>query len=95
MVLAYFSDRLRHRWLFSVVPALLSITGYAILTTYPKSVNVKYGSLFLAATGAFAFSRRFTFPRALIMRVIQARSRRCQSSSDGSTPTLPDTSAAP
>lgn len=79
MVLAYFSDRLRHRWLFSVFPAVLSITGYAILTTYPKSLNVKYGSLFLAATGALAFSRRFKFCRVLTMRATQVRSRRCPS----------------
>lgn len=53
MGLAYLSDRLRHRWLFSVGPALISIAGYAILTTYPKSLDVKYGALFLAATGSY------------------------------------------
>jgi predicted MFS family arabinose efflux permease len=54
MVAAYLSDRLRHRWLFSVFPALISLSGFAVLTTYPKSLHVRYGALFLAATGAFS-----------------------------------------
>lgn len=53
MALAYLSDRLRHRWLFTVLPALICVTGFAILLADPASLHVKYGAIFLAAGGAY------------------------------------------
>lgn len=54
MTLAFLSDRLRHRWLFSVLPALICAAGFAILLADPASSHVKYGALFLAAGGAYS-----------------------------------------
>ncbi|KIY43555.1 MFS general substrate transporter [Fistulina hepatica ATCC 64428] len=54
MIIAYASDRLRHRWAFAVFGAVVCIAGFAVLVTYPSSVHVKYGMLFLAASGAYS-----------------------------------------
>jgi hypothetical protein len=54
MIIALASDHTRHRWLFSVFPALVCVAGFAILLVYPKSVDLRYGALFLAVAGASA-----------------------------------------
>lgn len=54
MTLAYLSDRTRHRWAYSVFAALVSLAGFAILLAHPKSTHLKYGALFLAASGAYS-----------------------------------------
>lgn len=54
MTLAYFSDRLRHRWLFSVFPALVCAAGFSILLANPEARGPRYGALFLAASGAYS-----------------------------------------
>jgi peptidoglycan/LPS O-acetylase OafA/YrhL len=54
MILAFASDRMRHRWAFSVIPAVVCIAGFAILSSFPKSTNVRYGALFLVTSGQCA-----------------------------------------
>jgi hypothetical protein len=81
MIIAYASDRVRHRWLFSVVPALICISGFAILVVHPKSLEVRYGALFLAAAGTLVS----IVSLCLSLTSTQARTRRCPSSSAGST----------
>jgi hypothetical protein len=54
MALAYISDRLRHRWLFSLIPGLVCLAGFSILAAHPASTNVKYAALFLAVSGVFS-----------------------------------------
>jgi MFS family permease len=54
MILAYASDKVKHRFVFGVVPALIGMAGFAILLAHPKSINLQYASLFLAVSGTYA-----------------------------------------
>jgi hypothetical protein len=51
MAVAWASDRVRHRWAFAVVPALVGAAGFAVLLAHPASMHVRYGALFIAASG--------------------------------------------
>jgi MFS family permease len=53
MACAYASDRTRHRAAFGIVPAALGLSGFAVLLAHPASVRVRYGALFLCATGVY------------------------------------------
>lgn len=53
MLVAYFSDRLRHRFLFSIAPICVCIAGFAILISVHNNRNLQYGALFLVAMGAY------------------------------------------
>lgn len=53
MLIAYCSDKLRHRYAFAVLPLLVTLAGFGILAANVQSRNVKYGSLFLVAMGAY------------------------------------------
>ena len=53
MVVAYFSDRLKHRFLFTIFPICVCIAGFAILLTVHNHRSVQYGALFLVAMGAY------------------------------------------
>ncbi|TCD62575.1 hypothetical protein EIP91_006725 [Steccherinum ochraceum] len=50
--LAYFSDRIRHRFLFALVPLLIAIAGFVTLLRRDlQNTKVGYAALFLAVAG--------------------------------------------
>ncbi|TFK45294.1 MFS transporter [Heliocybe sulcata] len=53
MLTAALSDRLQHRWLFSVFTALLALAGFAILIAVHGNVHAEYAALFLITCGAY------------------------------------------
>ncbi|KAF2745627.1 MFS general substrate transporter [Sporormia fimetaria CBS 119925] len=53
MTVAWFSDRFKHRFLFTIFPILVALTGFAILITVHDNRSVQYGALFLVAMGAY------------------------------------------
>lgn len=53
MIIAYISDRLRHRVTFAIVSILIAIAGFAILLGEHHNLDVQYAALFLAAMGAY------------------------------------------
>jgi hypothetical protein len=55
---AYFSDRLRHRFAFTVVTICIAIAGLAILLNVHNHQHVQYGALFLVTSGIhYLFSK--------------------------------------
>ncbi|KAI9751638.1 MAG: hypothetical protein M4579_005985 [Chaenotheca gracillima] len=54
MIIAYLSDKLRHRFLFVVIPICIAIAGFAILLTVHNNTNVQYAALFLVAMGCYS-----------------------------------------
>lgn len=54
LVVAWFTDKLKHRYGFIILGCLVAITGYAILLNMRTvSVGVRYFSLFLITCGAY------------------------------------------
>lgn len=53
MLIAWISDRARHRFLFAVFSLLVAVSGFAILISVHNHRNVQYGALFLVAMGAY------------------------------------------
>ncbi|KAH7085139.1 major facilitator superfamily domain-containing protein [Paraphoma chrysanthemicola] len=53
MLIAYISDRFKHRFLFTIFPILVCISGFAILITVHNHRSVQYAALFLVAMGAY------------------------------------------
>lgn len=53
MIIAYFSDRSQHRFLYLVFPVMLGIIGFIILLTVHDNIKVQYFALFLALMGTF------------------------------------------
>ncbi|EXJ81271.1 hypothetical protein A1O3_07561 [Capronia epimyces CBS 606.96] len=54
MLVAAFSDRLRHRFLFAIIPICVAIAGFAILMTVHHDHNTEYGALFLVTSGCYS-----------------------------------------
>lgn len=54
MLVAAFSDRLRHRFLFAIVPIGIAIAGFAILITTHHNTHLEYGALFLVTCGTYS-----------------------------------------
>lgn len=54
MVIATCSDFAKHRFLFTILPISVAISGFAILITVHDNVNVQYAGLFLVAMGAYS-----------------------------------------
>lgn len=56
MVIAYFSDRFKHRFAFCVIPICISIAGFAMLLSIHGKVhkNAEYAALFLVTCGAYS-----------------------------------------
>ena len=52
MLIAFLSDKLKHRFFFAIFPILVAITGFAILITDAPS-TVKYPALFLVTMGTY------------------------------------------
>jgi MFS family permease len=53
MLVAWFSDRLKHRFLFAILPICVCITGFAILISVHNNRSLQYAALFLVAMGAY------------------------------------------
>lgn len=53
-VVAYFSDRLRHRFLFVIIPICISLAGLAMLLNIHNKRHVEYGALFLVTSGTYS-----------------------------------------
>jgi sugar phosphate permease len=53
MLVAWFSDKLKHRFLFTIIPICVCITGFAILITVHDRKSLQYAALFLVAMGAY------------------------------------------
>ncbi|KAK2594489.1 High-affinity nicotinic acid transporter [Conoideocrella luteorostrata] len=53
MVVAYISDKLKHRMFFAIIPILIGIAGFSALRAVHNNTDVQYGCLFMAAAGAY------------------------------------------
>ncbi|KAF9645801.1 hypothetical protein BDM02DRAFT_3201241 [Thelephora ganbajun] len=53
MIIAAFSDWLRLRYIFTMIPLTIALTGYAILISTHHHVHTMYAALFLAAVGNY------------------------------------------
>jgi MFS family permease len=53
MLIAWLSDRMQHRFLFTIIPICVCIAGFAILLTVHDNHNLQYAALFLVAMGAY------------------------------------------
>ncbi|KAH7336471.1 major facilitator superfamily domain-containing protein [Rhexocercosporidium sp. MPI-PUGE-AT-0058] len=54
MIIAFCSDFTRHRFVFTLIPISIAITGFSILISIHDNTNVKYLGLFLVAMGAYS-----------------------------------------
>ncbi|KAG5929214.1 hypothetical protein E4U53_002505, partial [Claviceps sorghi] len=53
MLVAFASDRLRHRALFAVLAVAVALAGFAVLRAVHHDTDAQYAALFLAATGTY------------------------------------------
>ncbi|KAH8730182.1 major facilitator superfamily domain-containing protein [Phaeosphaeriaceae sp. PMI808] len=53
MLVAFFSDKAKHRYLFAIFPISVCISGFAILISVHNHREVQYAALFLVAMGAY------------------------------------------
>lgn len=54
MVVAFFSDRFKHRFLFALIPIAVAIAGFAILITVHDNHHLEYGALFMVTSGTYS-----------------------------------------
>lgn len=54
MIIAYVSDRLKHRFAFTLIPISVSIIGFAILLGVHTNLHARYAALFLVAMGTYS-----------------------------------------
>lgn len=54
MIIAFLSDKFKHRFLFCIIPICVAIAGFAILITVHHNRNLEYAALFLVAMGAYS-----------------------------------------
>ncbi|CZS89785.1 related to nicotinamide mononucleotide permease [Rhynchosporium agropyri] len=54
MMIAFCSDFAKHRFVFTLIPISIAITGFSILISIHDNVNVQYLGLFLVAMGAYS-----------------------------------------
>ncbi|KAK6543427.1 hypothetical protein TWF694_000174 [Orbilia ellipsospora] len=56
MITATFSDLLRHRYLFTLIPICISLAGFITLfkISGPHNISTQYGALFLCAMGTYS-----------------------------------------
>jgi len=53
LIIAYLSDKTRHRYGFVLFSLAVTITGFAILISVHKNTHLEYAALFLVAMGAY------------------------------------------
>lgn len=54
LVVAFFSDWFKHRFLFTLIPIAMAIAGFAILMTTHNNTHLEYGALFLVTMGTYS-----------------------------------------
>jgi sugar phosphate permease len=54
MLIAYGSDKTRHRFVFCLIPIAIAVTGFAILLRVHDNTKLEYAALFLVAMGAYS-----------------------------------------
>ncbi|KAB2574912.1 Major facilitator superfamily [Lasiodiplodia theobromae] len=54
MTVAYFSDKTRHRFLFTLIPIAIAIAGFGILISVHDNKELQYAALFLVAMGCYS-----------------------------------------
>ncbi|KAL8939257.1 MAG: hypothetical protein Q9216_003459 [Gyalolechia sp. 2 TL-2023] len=54
MVVAFFSDKVKHRFAFTIIPICIAITGFGILITVHTNHKLEYGALFLVTMGVYS-----------------------------------------
>ncbi|KAF7166974.1 hypothetical protein CNMCM5623_000462 [Aspergillus felis] len=54
MLIAFLSDKLRHRFTFAIIPMLIAMAGFGILLNVHDHHKVQYGALFLVASGCYS-----------------------------------------
>ncbi|KAI9834854.1 MAG: hypothetical protein M1819_002762 [Sarea resinae] len=54
MLIAYLSDKFKHRFIFALIPICVAIAGFAILLTVHDNKHLQYGACFLVAMGSYA-----------------------------------------
>lgn len=54
MLIAWASDRLRHRFFFTLIPIIIGISGFAILLSGTTHLDVRYAALFLVTSGCYS-----------------------------------------
>jgi len=54
MIIAFFSDFVKHRFLFTIIPICVSIAGFCIMITVHDNQHVEYGGLFLVTMGTYS-----------------------------------------
>jgi MFS family permease len=54
MLIAYASDKTRHRFAFAIFPILIAVAGFAILLAVHDNRHVQYAALFLVTMGAYS-----------------------------------------
>ncbi|PHH60015.1 hypothetical protein CDD81_2183 [Ophiocordyceps australis] len=53
MIVAYFSDRFKHRFFFAIASICICISGFAMLLAIDNNRDAQYAALFLFAMGAY------------------------------------------
>ena len=54
MIVAIASDHFRHRYIFTLLPQLVALAGFAICFKVHHNPHLEYAGLFLAASGSYA-----------------------------------------
>lgn len=54
MLIAFLSDKFRHRFIFALIPICVALTGFIILLCVHDNKRLEYGALFLVAMGAYS-----------------------------------------
>ena len=54
MIIAVFSDWLRMRYTFIMIPLVMTVIGYAMLVSIHHNVDAMYAALFLAVAGNYS-----------------------------------------
>ncbi|KIH89397.1 major facilitator superfamily transporter [Sporothrix brasiliensis 5110] len=54
MIVAYLSDKTRHRFLFTIGPICLPIAGFSMLLAIHDNVHAEYAALFLICAGTYS-----------------------------------------
>ena len=54
LIIAYFSDLLKHRFLFTIFTICMSLAGFAILLATHTNKHLEYGALFLVTMGTYS-----------------------------------------
>jgi hypothetical protein len=54
MVIAFCSDRLRHRFIFTLIPMAIALIGFIMLLTIHSNNSAQYGALFMVTSGCYS-----------------------------------------